>query len=358
MSAGLLWPQTRTTGPWIWGRGVDLFWIAGGGFFAFLFIAVSLSQVSGAAALVTTTFLHLSILCNYPHYTATYQLLLLEGKGRQLLVTSLAMVGLLVITAFYQEALWGLVMRLYLSLSVHHYASQNFGIAVLYGHRRGPPLTPDEKRSMQRSFLGLALFMILSVNTSLGYISGNAGGAIELIQGVQIPLAGFPAWVYQATLIILAISFGAFVQTAYRYRTRTGSHLPLAVFCLFATNLAWFVIPSLGLPSGASLVPPEISILMLGAIPFFHCAQYLFVTFDRNRQTHPTRPIWLYVGLVVTGFILFHAPLPVLPTLLSLDSLKSSFLLIAIINLHHFWIDGLIWRKRSAKRPVATGELA
>ena len=123
---------------------------------------------------------------------------------------------------------------------------------------------------------------------------------------------------------------------------------------LFITSFAWFVLPNIHGPNGLPWMWPGLRLALLGAPPFFHCAQYLAVIAHRHRQSGDVRPIFLFAGLVFGGFALFHAPPHLVPRLFPIDGLRGTLLVVALINLHHFWLDGVMWRRpKQAPAPAA-----
>ena len=353
----VVWPAVGGPGTgWLWNRRADLFWIAGGGFFLTAAVLTPLSLLPGAGVWITSLFLHLAIVCNYPHYAATYQLIVRERHGKPgpffwLLVSTPLMIGLLLVAGFHHELVWAPVMRLYLTWSAHHYAAQNYGLAALYSMRFGQGLTDGEKRPLQAAFLGLGAVMMICANT----LGGDATLAARIV-GVDrnaeyIPIAAFPPWAYHAAMLLAIASFGAFLWARQKVVARTGKGFRPAVWLLFATTAAWFVLPNVRMPGGGTWMWPSLTLALFGAPPFFHCAQYLGITGHRSRWTGDVKPIWLFAMLVGVGYLLFHGPVPLLKAVLPLDSAHAILLLLAVINLHHFWMDGLMWR-RPKKAPA------
>lgn len=347
---------TPAQGDWLWSRRFDLFWIAGGGFFVVALLVLPISPFEGVGPALTTAFLHLAIVCNYPHYAATYQVIVRERVAkprafRWLLISTPLMVGVLVVAAFFPDLFFAPLVRLYLTWSVYHYSAQNYGISVLYSARFGRPLLDREKLFLQTAFVGTGAFMILMAN-AVGGDPNTAARVVGLTEyGGAIPIVGFPSWVYGPGLAMVASSFAAFGAADWLFHRRAGRHLDIAIWLLLLTTFAWFVVPNLRTPSGTPWMPEALTVCLLGAPPFFHCAQYLGVTFWRSRSTGIVKPIWLGAALVGVGFALFQGLRPVVPAVLPIDSLRGMLLLLAVINLHHFWMDGLMWRR--PKKPSA-----
>ena len=341
---------------WLWSRGVDVTWLAGGGFFVFVAAALPFSFWAPSGALLTTAFLHLAIVCNYPHYSATYETIVRERLAKprafRTLLYSTPLIFLLVgVVASAPDLLWGPVVRLYLCWSMHHYAAQNFGIAAMWAGRSGKPLLGREKTLLQWAFLGLGAFFIILSNTE-GGDPESAARVVGLAEnGGTIPTAHLPAYLYPLALVLAAACVGFFAFAERTRRARTGAGFDLATWLLFATSVSWFVVPNLRVPStGEPWMWPGLRLALLGAPPFFHCAQYLAVVGHRDRQTADVRPIVLFSMLVFAGFALFHGPPRILPSLFPIDRLRGVLLVVAAVNLHHFWLDGVMWKR---PRPAA-----
>lgn len=353
----VVWPQAGPGSGWIWGRRADLFWIAGGGFFVALALIAPLAVLGGerAGSFLNEAFLKLAIVCNYPHYIATYQVLVRERTSRPrnfriLLVSTVVMLGVLALVASVPDLFWGPVVRLYLTWSAHHYAAQHFGMAAMYSARFGRPLAEREKRPLQAGFLGIGVFMMLMANT----VGGDPAAAARVVglgeDGGAVPIAAFPDWIYLPALGLVLASVGAAILAERRLAARSGRGFEPVVWLLFATNVAWFVVPHLRIPGREPWLPPALVLALYGAPAFFHCAQYLAVTAHRSLQSGPMRPIVTYAILVWGGWMLFNgtAHLGIVPAMFAIDELRGLLLVVTVINLHHFWVDGLIWRRAKA----------
>ena len=93
------------------------------------------------------------------------------------------------------------------------------------------------------------------------------------------------------------------------------------------------------------------------AIPFFHCAQYLGVAGDRARAERPIRPIlWLAV-LVALGLLFFEAPIWALPRVTWITASQAALIVTSILNVHHFVIDGVMWKRPKPSAAVRAAGL-
>jgi hypothetical protein len=154
----------------------------------------------------------------------------------------------------------------------------------------------------------------------------------------------FPASSYYVVLLVFALGLASFVAVTVR-RVRAGRPLPLPVFLLFATHVVWFVLPNLRLRAQDPPWTGPIGDWIPAAVPFFHCAQYLGVIAWRARTSGPVRPVLLGASLMIVGWLLFDGLTAVSAAAFSRPGMQMA-LVTGLVNIHHFWMDGLIWRKQ------------
>ncbi len=351
----IVWPAVSPREPrglWLWSRGHDLAWIVGVGAFVFAALAVPITLlVPVSAGALVTAFMHMAVLCNYPHYAATYQIIARErhkapGSFRWL-VWSSPIAALAVALGVAWPWLIGPIVRLYLTWSAYHYAAQHFGIASMYQARAERPLAPRTKRALQAAFVAGAVAMMLFLNTRGGLGVPDAFGVAYGAPGM---------WQLPARLYPLAVAFGVASLVLWGVaeklaRASSGAGLVFPARALVLTNFAWFVLPYLRVPGhDAPWIGATVGVWLPFAIPFFHCTQYLGVTGFRARTTGAVKPAYWFAILVALGLALFEG-LRLLPPLTGRVGEGEALLLVpAVLNLHHFFIDGLIWKR--ARRPV------
>jgi tetratricopeptide (TPR) repeat protein len=123
----------------------------------------------------------------------------------------------------------------------------------------------------------------------------------------------------------------------------------LPALTLTVTQLLWFVVPALLVRFGSLALPA--SYFSAGALAFMHCAQYLWITtYFAAREAGRTGRDYSfarhYFVLVVGGIALF-IPGPWLASrILGHDFVESFLIFTALVNLHHFILDGAIWKLR------------
>jgi tetratricopeptide (TPR) repeat protein len=121
---------------------------------------------------------------------------------------------------------------------------------------------------------------------------------------------------------------------------------------LLSTQFLWFLIPSLIAASGRLTIPQ--SRYSTGVMAVMHSAQYLWITsyYARREATTATsrwRPLAYFAILVVGGIALF-IPGPWLASYVFHFDFTTSFLIFtALVNLHHFILDGAIWKLRDGR---------
>jgi len=138
------------------------------------------------------------------------------------------------------------------------------------------------------------------------------------------------------------------------HKERTGEGLVTMARVLVATNAVWFVVPFLRLPgSDTPWTGTAIATWVPFALPFFHCAQYLGVTGWRARTSGAIKPVLYYALLVGLGLVLFEGITRGL-AISTLGTARAFLLVPAVLNIHHFFLDGLMWKRARAPKPIAS----
>ena len=156
----------------------------------------------------------------------------------------------------------------------------------------------------------------------------------------RLPL---PAWVLAVAAAAVASSLSTVALLAYR-RRRRGTPLPRAVWSVVLAQVAWF---SLGLWN------PFFNIVL---VPIFHGAQYLSIT-----SWHQTRG---RSGAVFAGYALTVLVLGLVinPGLMMVaghvrgEVAVVAAAVLSFVNLHHFLMDGRIWRLRDRRVAASFAE--
>jgi hypothetical protein len=291
------------------------------------------SGPGGGLAAATVT-LWVSWVCVGPHYAATYRRAYgsLERLRAHPWVTLAAPPLLLAaaVLAVRHPATVGLgYFAAYVVWSGYHYSGQSLGLALVYPLRQGARLDATEKRL-------LAVPLFVSWVLSLLGLFGAAPARNPAYEAVRRAYGGPPParWLLWLGVCLLAVSFVAVAAVARR-RRRRGAPLPWPTWAVLLTQALWF---------GYGVFDPLFNIML---VPIFHGAQYLaFAGWHACRGPGVARSIVVFaVPVLVGGLAIYPGSFRWL-TALPADGLIVAATVASFINLHHFLLDGRIWRLR------------
>lgn len=323
--------------------------------------AVDLAMVGGASILVIAAmrFLHsgartqgvistaylLMWIVNWPHFSATsYRLYGSRENMRQYPVTAFvtplfALMGVAASLAD-PDGVAPAFVKLFLIWSPYHFSGQTLGVTLLYARRAGFEIRPWERRILTGCIYGTFLGMTAR---------GELGSQTLTYFGVKYPTFGIPTWMAQGLLYGAYGFAAAFVLVALGWLWRSRGRMPLVLVVVPAAQFVWFM-PGVGTASGYEFVP------------FFHSLQYLFLAWALNlRETLDQgggKPSSAFVlaetgrwGAVnfLGGMTLFW----IFPRLgmwaSGLDLHLAEGIVISGVQIHHFFVDGVIWRLRNPR---------
>src|SRR6266700_1017394 len=290
-------------------------------------------------------FYVLALFFNYPHYMATiyraYHTKEDFNKYRIFTVHITFLVALTVIVAHLWLRALPWIFTLYLTASPWHYSGQNYGLCMMFARRAGAQPKPIERRALYAAFLLSYVVLVLNFHT------GQSGD--PLFVSLNIPEA-----ISSQIQIVLAIAFVACSAFGlFRITSQTSFRRMVPWFTLLSTQCVWFLVPALLSSLERSQVPH--SRYSTGVLAVMHSAQYLWITSyyaKREAQTTPGRP-WrplVYSTILVAGGIALFVPGPWLSSLVfHFDFTRSFLLFTALVNIHHFILDGAIWKLRDGR---------
>jgi hypothetical protein len=216
----------------------------------------------------------------------------------------------------------------------YHYSGQSLGLALLYPLRQGAPLVGVEKRLVAAP---LYVSWILTLLALYGELQPGRNAAFAFVRGLyQGPPLPFGVWL--AGLGVLGLSLAGVALVAVR-RARRGAPLPWQTYAVLSAQLLWFTIGAYNILLNTMLVP------------VFHAVQYLAFT-GWHAYRAPARPPWQRLAFfVVPAALLGLAIFPGSFTFFTrgrpyLDLFFRTAAVATFINLHHFLLDGRIWRMR------------
>ena len=347
-------PQAR----WLYNPSVDL--IVGCAAWSAPLLILSGRSLETDARAWSVVFYALALLFNYPHYMATvYRAYHTRSEFARYRIFTLHLTALLAIVGIASHV-WSAIVpwifTVYVTWSPWHYTGQNFGLLMMYARRNGAAPTTLERRALYVSFLSSYLLLFI------GFHTGPSSD--PLIRSLGLPLLF--SELARVALLVLFVVPGFFGLA--RLAVRVPASAMLAPLTLFATQFMWFVAPAvIEWVTDIRLSQARYS---SGVLAIMHSAQYLWVTSyyarrEADAESGGTWRPWAYAGTLVAGGIALFVPGPWLASYLFRSDFTTSVLVFtAIVNIHHFILDGAIWKLRDTRiaallidsqRPAASG---
>jgi len=351
--------------PWLFGPGRDLILGCGVGYAAILAVVLLLGD-SARSWLPMSALTFALLFTSTPHYGATLLRVYDQRESRRRYAvfavwTTLGLLLAFVVSCYWYDLGSGFV-TLYLNWSPWHYAGQNFGIALMFLHRRGVPVTATAKRWLYASFL-LSFFIVFVKNNGAtpeplydGVQAASTAGTFAPIYRVMS--LGIPGVVQSPLLIAGLLAYaiatvGAFVQFGRGGRWRKLGPTALIVF----TQSLWFTLPALlrtfdvlGDHVAFSLDDRTYSFRL---IAIGHAVQYLWITayYARREPGARSTPRHLLHCLLASCIVWYVPALLLAPPALGAPAYGDglAFLIAALVNVHHFILDGAIWKLRDGR---------
>ncbi len=328
---------------WIYRPSLDLI-VGCGAWSAPLLLVASLSAASATRAWAVVFYM-LALAFNYPHYMATvyraYHTRTEFAKYRIFTLHITALVVLLALASHVWTPLLAWVFTLYVTWSPWHYTGQNFGLAMMFARRNGVAPTDRERQLLYLAFLASYGLMFVSFHTGPSYD--------PMVRSLGIPL-GLAGPTRSALLALFAVLT---TTVLVRMMVRGGLRATLAPLTLVSTQSLWFVVPALAIWLGGA--PVAQTRYSSGVLALMHSAQYLWITSYYARREAESAPgeswrPWSYLAMLVGGGIALFVPGPwVASYLFGIDFPKSVLVFTAIVNIHHFILDGAVWKLRDGR---------
>jgi tetratricopeptide (TPR) repeat protein len=297
----------------------------------------------------------LALSVSMPHYGATL-VRVYEHRGDRRGYAIFAVWLTLAIFAWFvagqHHTLAGSVLvTVYFTWSPWHYTGQNYGLAVLFLRRRGVPLPEGTKRWLYASFVASYALTFAVIHESSGWAAARA---LPTTEGIHFIPLGTPGGLVPLAAAVCAAAL--VVSTLLLLRGGRLRDL-LPTLCLQLTQALWFSLPYAarhwGLFPGIEPLSPTRQTYFLMWIVAGHSVQYLWVTTYYARASkgwHGTLPY--LAKTAAAGAAIWTLPVilfaqPVLGGV-SYDA-GLALLVAAAVNVHHFVLDGAIWKLRHSR---------
>jgi tetratricopeptide (TPR) repeat protein len=342
------------TNPWIFQPSVDL--LIGCGAWSLPLLAITFYLSQRNAVQMSFVFYFLGVFCNQPHYMATvyraYRTPYDFNRYRFFTVYVTVFIGLTVFVAHLAPAIFPWLLTFYLTWSPWHYSGQNFGISMMLARRAGARPTNEDRNLIWWSYLASYGVWFLALHNS-----GTAGQPNLII----LPIPQGAARLGELFFLLIYLAAGGLGHG--RLVRQVGLRAMAGPLTMFATQFLWFLLPEVLRVTTNLEFPATYS--SAGILAFMHCAQYLWITSyfarkerlaavgshsaARNSKEPGFRFLPYYLVLILGGIALF-TPGPWLSSrLFGHDLVESFFIFAALINLHHFILDGAIWKLRDGR---------
>ena len=212
--------------------------------------------------------------------------------------------------------------------SPYHFAGQTLGLTLLYARRAGVTVGKLD-RAAAAGFI-FATYVWLVVTQESGLSPADP----------RFPRLALPEWMSWAALAAMHV-FGLAALLRFGLACRAaGRLLPPILLVPAVAQYVWFI-------AGSRLESFNLF------VPFFHSLQYLLIAWavqlkERGGSAARETAAW-YLLNVAIGALLFWV-LPRAVHALSGVSLNFTLLVLgAAAQIHHFFVDGVIWKLRNPR---------
>ena len=329
----------------MFGPALDLMIVGGGLSLIVLPFAMLVAPVVGA-----TVFMLLNLVCNYPHYMATnYRVYGSRAQLHRYRFFAVYVTSFIVLVAVASHVFVGpwvnLLVVTYLFLGPYHYTGQNYGIALMYARRGGIDVGRGEKHLLYGSGVAFMLTYLLLITVR------PTGITPSMLTGLAIPADAARA-VY---LVLVTAGIACAAIVVWRLSRRAPMQVLAPVLFLLTAQFLWFAAPSALVFFNQRLSVTGLSLaLFVPAINFLHCAQYLGVTTYYTKRERADSPqgfhlVQYFLLLIVGGAILWSVAMRLFSEVFAIDYAVSVLVLNALINIHHYILDGAIWKLRDGR---------
>ncbi len=324
------------------------FLVIGGGSLVVYFLFLHYHSLASSPRVLTLAAT-LVWVCNYPHFASTnYRLYRTRSNVQQYPLTAtlvpLLMVGAVVAAFVSPGAVAPLFVELYLLWSPYHFSAQTLGITLVYGRRCGFSINQLERKS-----LAGFVFLTFLVQSARSQVVGVRAAPFYGI--ASYPTLGLHSWVPNVLEVAMWVCGGTFVALMLWRALRGDGLVPPIVLLPAIAQSAWFV----------GLVPGATPLNFFYLVPFFHSLQYLLIawgvqmkeTLDERHAQPSGRFVlgetarWALISFA-GGYALFWA-LPRIGAHFGRSLAFSTAVVFAVVQVHHFFVDGVIWKLKNPR---------
>ena len=281
---------------------------------------------------------------NWPHFAATnWRLYHAKENLRQYPLTAfvvpLLLLGAVAASFISPKDIAPYFVKLYLFWSPYHFSGQTMGLSLIYARRAGMVIGKAERYALSGFVFGSFI-----LQNALAEVGNNT----RTFYNISYPSLGLPPIVGTIALTVMWGSGAAFLIFIIRWSLKSKRMVPPIVLLPAVTQFFWFILGS------SNMTYYEF-------VPFFHGAQYLLIAWAMQLKERmdmkgfAPSPVFViretafwYAGIVVLGALLFWWA-PRLGTRFGFPLGFAEPIIISAIQIHHFFVDGVIWKLRNPK---------
>jgi len=289
-----------------------------------------------------------------PHYGATLVRVYGHRRDRRkyafFAVWASAIVWLGFVFGLHDVLIGSFLITLYFTWSPWHYTGQNYGLAVMFLRRAGVPFSVATKRLLYGSFVLSYVLTFLYLHQHVEqphYGLGSFAGTPYRFLHLGIPDAAYGG-LFGGILAVWGALLLATGVALVRSGARPADLVPLAA--LEVLQALWFAVPyTWAWATGTLLESKSVAFLFIWAI-VGHSVQYLWITtyYAVGGEGFRAR-LGYWLAVLAAGSAVWTLPALVFaPGLLGTHAYGTGLFLMvaAAVNLHHFILDGAIWKLR------------
>jgi hypothetical protein len=334
---------------------MDLLVGCGLGYILSVPILLYLETSTGATRWPAILIMVMSMFANSPHFGATLVRVYdaREDRRKYAVFSVYVTIALAVLLVASAHSVWlaSLVITAYLTWSPWHFSGQNYGLTLMFLRKRRIEVDPATKRLVYASFVLSAVLAIIAVHAGHDDLifaphTLRVAGA-PTIHSFPLP----PALAQVAVPGLLLAYLGCLAGAGWRLRSRAPLRAFAPAIVLVATQALWFTVPALlldwGRARGATLVFAAVWISTA------HSIQYLWVTAYYAKASGSGAS---FGGFFLKSLLAGSAVVAVPGVLLAPQLLGEmpwdvglAATIFAMVNLHHFILDGAIWKLRDGR---------
>jgi len=319
---------------------VDYFFIGGSSFLLFFSLLFFYTDVRTPEVVAAGVFL--SWIINWPHFSmSTYRLYQSKSNIQQYPVTAyfipFLVIGGVFLSFSYPLLVAPIFVKLFILWSPYHFSGQTIGITFIYAMRSGMKLD-----ALERKVIIVFVYFTFFVSTIRAEVSRDGYD----YYGITYASFGVPQWMATLAEYCLWAALVLFGLMIVRWSVRNRKVMPIIIILPAATQYFWFV-QSVYMPSFQEFVP------------LLHSLQYMLIAWGIQlkekmdvKKITPSKPYvlaetsrWFMINFI-GGAILFYF-LPKVGGALGYSSLFSMGVMFAAVQIHHFFVDGVIWKLKN-----------